>query len=126
MNEDQIRQIVKDEMQKNYQSGNPQVPPHAHDGVGNLKISQSNIKEFLSLGNLSNGVIAKNSVTGTNFTQDFQGNPNVYIVPLIIGGLHSSFNGGNAPDGTLLVDATGGAVHLNVCIQNVWHSVVLT
>jgi hypothetical protein len=43
MNEQQIRQIVRDEVEKNYRSGAPLVPPHTHDGVNNLKIKQSDI-----------------------------------------------------------------------------------
>src|SRR6185312_8706369 len=43
MDEQKVRKIVKDEMEKNYRSGTPKVPPHRHNGVDNLKISNTNI-----------------------------------------------------------------------------------
>ncbi len=43
LTEQQIRKIVQEELVKNYKSGNPQIPPHNHDGNNNLKISQRNI-----------------------------------------------------------------------------------
>jgi hypothetical protein len=46
--EQQLRNLIKDEMNNNYRSGNPQVPPHQHNGNDNLKISQSNITPVVS------------------------------------------------------------------------------
>lgn len=43
MDEQQIRKIVKDEMEQNYRSGSPRIPPHQHNGNDNLKISSGNI-----------------------------------------------------------------------------------
>jgi len=43
MNEQEIRKIVKDEMQKNYRSGSPMVPPHTHNGIDGLRITESNL-----------------------------------------------------------------------------------
>lgn len=43
MNEQEIRKIVQDEMQKNAYSGSPIVPKHNHDGVNSPQIRQSNI-----------------------------------------------------------------------------------
>lgn len=43
MNEQQIRQIVKEEMSNNYRSGTPQVSPHQHNGNDNLKINAKDI-----------------------------------------------------------------------------------
>lgn len=43
MDEQKIRKIIQDELQKNYRSGAPLVPPHQHNGVDNLKISQTNV-----------------------------------------------------------------------------------
>jgi hypothetical protein len=43
MNEEQIRQIVREEMVRNYRSGAPLIPPHTHNGNDNLRIPQSNI-----------------------------------------------------------------------------------
>src|SRR3569833_3744185 len=41
--ENRIREIIQEEMRKNYYSGSPQVPPHIHDGVSNSRISSTNI-----------------------------------------------------------------------------------
>ncbi len=40
---DQIKQIIKQEMQENYTSGVPRIPPHQHDGVDNLRINASDL-----------------------------------------------------------------------------------
>lgn len=49
MDENKIRQIVKDEMQRNYHSGTPQVPPHIHDGISNLKVDRSNVINLVGI-----------------------------------------------------------------------------
>lgn len=38
-----VRQIVKDEMQNNYRSGAPFVPPHTHNGNDNLRVSNTDV-----------------------------------------------------------------------------------
>ncbi len=43
MNEQDVIKIVKRELEQNYKSGAPKVPPHTHNGVDNLKINQTNI-----------------------------------------------------------------------------------
>lgn len=43
MNEQQIRQIVKEEINRNYRSGFPSVPPHQHNAIDNLQISEKDI-----------------------------------------------------------------------------------
>ena len=43
MTEQKIRAIVQDELNNNYRSGAPMVPPHTHDGNNNAKIKQENI-----------------------------------------------------------------------------------
>ena len=43
MNEEQVKKIVQQEMANNHTSGSPQVPPHQHNGVDNLKVNQANI-----------------------------------------------------------------------------------
>lgn len=40
---DQVKQLIKQEMEENYSSGVPRIPPHQHDGVDNLQIEASNI-----------------------------------------------------------------------------------
>lgn len=43
MNEQQIREIVRSEMERNYVSGSPMTPSHNHDGVNGLKIPSANV-----------------------------------------------------------------------------------
>lgn len=43
LNELQVRQIIKEEFDKNYQSGNTRIPPHRHNDIDNLKINASDI-----------------------------------------------------------------------------------
>jgi hypothetical protein len=43
LTEQQVRQIVKDEIQNNYRSGAPLVAPHRHNGNDNLKVNQTDI-----------------------------------------------------------------------------------
>lgn len=43
LDEQKIRKIVKDEMDKNYNSGNPRIPPHTHDGNNALQINQKDV-----------------------------------------------------------------------------------
>ena len=56
MNEQQIRQIAQDEMQKNYRSGQPRVAPHQHNGVDNLKIPASSV-----ISDVTSGIVAPTS-----------------------------------------------------------------
>lgn len=122
MTPDQVRQIVKDEINKNYNSGDPSVPAHEHNGndaltlnpitsvQGFTPIPVSNTKYLntvdgtyeygfaspleLSVGNSSH---ASQSLLNSNIAQ--------YPIPVIYGngaGIQGSFNGGYAPDGTLV------------------------
>lgn len=43
MTEQKIRAIVQDELNNNYRSGAPMVPPHHHNGNDNLKVNQIDI-----------------------------------------------------------------------------------
>lgn len=40
LTEQGIRKIVRDEMDKNYNSGNPRIPPHTHDGNNALNVKE--------------------------------------------------------------------------------------
>lgn len=46
MNEDRIREIVKDEIRKNSQSGDPVIPRHIHDGSDNIQINPVDLLGF--------------------------------------------------------------------------------
>lgn len=43
MDEAQVRQIVQDELTKNYTSGTPKIPPHQHNSRDNLNVGLGNI-----------------------------------------------------------------------------------
>ncbi len=59
MNEKDTRKIIKEEMNKDYKSGRPKVPPHQHNGVDNLKIDEKNI--VLSTGAMGKVTMARNA-----------------------------------------------------------------
>lgn len=70
MNEQQVRQIIKEELLKqNYNSGAPIVPPHTHDGISNTKIEQENIIPGVKF----NGTI--NMSQNATYTIPITGNP---------------------------------------------------
>lgn len=39
MDENKVRELIRQEFDRNYYSGNPRIPPHTHNGVDNLPIS---------------------------------------------------------------------------------------
>lgn len=66
MDEKAIRRIVQDEMDRNYRSGVPKVPPHAHNGIDGLKIFEKDIipnKKFYTS--------ADTTLTAGDFVIDF-------------------------------------------------------
>ncbi len=156
MNEDEVRKIVRDEMQRNYISGSPMVAPHKHDGTANLLINQQTlgfvpIPESLNKVSFkqttnSNGVVgSSNELTAYGFgspnilspassghLQQYIDNGNVLInpIPVVVGngvGTQSAFNGGNAPDGTVILFTTGvnTTTFLYVRFDGAWYGVNL-
>lgn len=134
MNEEQIRKIVRDEMEKNYRAGSPIVAPHSHNGTDNLNVDPINLIGFNPLptgtakylnpdGTYTYGFASTQqlepadsshaeqyigNVIGTNGNQT--GTIASYPIPLVIGngvGNQGSFNGGYAPDGTMVAFITG-------------------
>jgi len=69
MNEQEVRKIVKEEMQRNYRSGSPLVPPHTHDGVNNTRIDRSNIIN-------SGGIMGNINFTANDTYTLYFSNPN--------------------------------------------------
>ncbi len=121
LTEQQIRAIVKDEMMKNYMSGNPITPPHSHNGTDGLNIDPADLIGFTPIPTtaqtytneetqlqeygfgspqqLASGDPAypPQSVANTKIIQ--------YPIPIVIGNAGSSnqaFEGGWAPEGTLV------------------------
>jgi len=95
---DLIRKVLTEEFDKNYNSGNPRIPPHTHNGVDNLKIRASNIVDLAAGG--FNGIqvfTASGTFTvPTGFTQ--------FWVRLVGGGA-----GSGATSGPDTVGDPGGA-----------------
>lgn len=104
MNEQDIRRIIREEMDKNYRSGAPRVAPHNHDGNNNLRVNQkdliqntkfvallrSNASEVFSLDFVTNPTslmfygFAANNAGGGGATQRAIINGNVQIGNCII------------------------------------------
>lgn len=131
-------------MSKNYNSGSPDVPPHSHDGgdglqvdivnvIGISSVASNNIKylnpttgrsEISFLGNLTPG-------NSSHAPQTFDNTDVTFLtrVPIIQGngvGVQSSFNGGYAPNGTLMFFANGTLLNgLYVRANDQWYGVNL-
>lgn len=123
MNEQEIRVIVRDEMMKNYKDGDPKVPPHQHNGNDNLKLSVSNITEYLPFKKL--GVGTSVDLVQTNL---FFGGQYSYPLPVISGDLGAEnipFAGGDAPDGTIFIYKEAAAWQLWIMLFGTWHGVDL-
>lgn len=156
MDEQAIRKIVREEMARNYNSGTPQVPPHRHDGVSNLLIDPTTLgmyavpqlqsKVTYNYQATSNGVTSTNiaspaygfaspsilSPASTGHLQQYVSNPFVYInpIPIVAGngvGIQGSFNGGAAPDGTMVAFITGSTTtsFLYIRFSGSWYGVNL-
>lgn len=140
MNEQDIREIVRDEMQKNYYSGDPQVPPHSHSGNDGLQVPLQSI-EGTDLVPVSNNTYL-NPATGlnelgyaanltggdaTNLSQEYA-TPQILAtvpIPIVVGGgvgAQSAFNGGYAEDGTMVLFVNGNTLtKLNVAFGGEWY-----
>jgi len=148
LTEKQIRDIVKDEMNKNYSSGNPNIPPHAHNGTDNLNINPVNLigwtpipttpqtytNEFTGLQEFGFG--SPQQLVGGSSTNASQilWNATIaqYPVPIVSGNGRISgqpqgdFNGGYAPDGTIVLFDNGVRLELHARWAGQWRGVELT
>lgn len=140
---EEVRQIVREEMQKNYMSGSPDVPPHSHNGTDGLNIEPTNIQGYsaqpsstqmflndntglFELGFASPSQLEPGNTAG-HMAQFIQ-NPTAIIapIPVVVGngvGVQGAFNGGYAPDGTVVLFETGThtTTHLYVRSRGVWY-----
>ncbi len=149
MNEETIRQIVRDEMRKNYMSGSPNVPPHSHNGTDGLNISPANIEGFTPLpttgtylnnltGLYENGFASSKYVTASGLVGGDNTHESQYIldnsvyqypIPVVVGngvGNQGAFNGGYAPEGTLVLFAGIANPQLYIRWDGEWRGVELT
>lgn len=116
MNEEQIRAIVKDELQKNYRFGSPKVPLHVHDGVSNEAISSTNLKDFIAL-----PTINKNQLVNSQYSFENIGNTPFTIIFGGTGGFPDIK--GNEGNMALFWDGTAIGSSLNFFIDGDWHGI---
>lgn len=123
MNEEQIRKIVREELEQNARGLNPQVP-QKHDGNDGFKINPLNLVGFNPIPadprkytNEDTGLPESNLVqmlspgSATNAPQYLQDNTiATYPIPVIQGnggGIQSQFNGGWLDNGRLIFFENG-------------------
>jgi hypothetical protein len=132
MNEEQIRKIVREEMDKNYANGSTEIPPHSHNGTDALQVSIGDVDGILRFTNKQDGVYEAN--TFVNSETSIQGflnansNTQIFPVPVFYSGHLGSFEGGVAPEGTVIVGRDGAATkeRLWAQINGEWFYVDLT
>ncbi len=92
-----------------------QVPVHTHNGIDSPKIDADDIPQFVPLPATPGGVVSPD-VLDTQTINDIvlgsQNPPTIYVnpVPIIYGygvGVHSAFNGGDAPNGSAVFFENG-------------------
>ncbi len=144
-------------MEQDYDSGDSTVKPHKHDGVSNTRIDpaslgfpvipQGNQKISYNYQSTSNGLVLSNSQevaygfgspsilspATSGHLQQYVQNPATAIVPIpiVVGngvGIQSAFNGGAAPDGTMVAFLTGSTTTSALYIRwdGSWYGVVLS
>ena len=88
MTADEVRQIIREELQRNYSSGAPAVPPHTHNGIDNLQLPATSI-----IGDAVTGDVVTQIVAGSNITVSPSTGVGVVTVS-------SSGGGGGTPGGS--------------------------
>lgn len=143
LNEELIRSIVRDEMQKNYMSGSPDVPPHSHNDTDGFKINPMDLIGFNAVittnnknlvpetGKYEYGYASPLNIGSTGqLTQSIVNvNNATYPIPYVLGfgvGVFSAFNGGFAENGTLIAFSNAGTTgQLWIRIEGKWKGVAL-
>lgn len=109
--------------EKAAQFGVPKVAVHIHNGVDSPMIPGSNIVEVKPLNGIPEGVLNAANLNSQTYT--FLGNINYPVVPAfplveIQGygvGVHSAFEGGDAPLGTMVLFTNGNTLS-KLCIRS--------
>lgn len=150
LTEEQIRKIVREEMNKNYFSGNPQVPPHSHNGTDSLNVNpvdlvgwtaipispqtylnpaQNEYSNVLQSGKYEYGFGSNNQLlSDTGGLPQYLSNSTIaiYPIPVVNGygvGNAGAFNGGYAPEGTLVFFNNVSLSCLYIRINGAWRGV---
>lgn len=143
-----MRQVAQEEALKVYnkqatQYAVPKVPYHVHNGIDSPQLTPlaMNFLGYLpanSGGVIDPAVLDTQTATWKQFTLDDGGvigvssnQPQipVFQLPVIYGygvGGHSAFNGGTAPEGTMVVFSNAGTTgQIFVMIQGTWRGITL-
>lgn len=126
-------------MAKNYNDGDPQIPPHQHNGNDSLQINSVNVlgfspipsgnKKYTGINNVGEFGFASPQILQTP-AYELQGNTNaLYTLPIIFSNNSSSFQGGYAPEGTtlLFIDPTiTDQAQLWALLEGIWYGVDLS
>lgn len=148
MDEAKIRSIVQDEISKNYRNGDPQVAPHSHNGNDGLSVGISNLlgvtplrqmkgnfpvpdaQDSSGTGRFELGFLAQLTPADLTSPAQYLANPEVEVltaIPVVQGngvGAQSSFNGGNAPNGTMVLFANGPTLSiLYIRLNGEWYAI---
>lgn len=130
MNDEQkmrmIAQQVFQEMSNQDQFRVSSTPNHVHNGVDSPQLDPKTILNFQTLGSGPGEVVSENTIVTATFSTSIDGPLTVYPVPIVHSGVAGGFNGGKAPEGTIIADEAGGAHHINVMINEAWYYVTLT
>lgn len=129
MDENKIRQIVKEEIKLAAQQAQytvTRVPVHSHNSIDSPTLNPTSVQGFTPLPSNETptasagvlGLLAGQTVGGPPNTNASFNPPSVvvYPIPIIYGygvGVHSAFNGGEAPQGTVLFFDNNGVKSLS-------------
>ena len=150
MNELEIRKIIRDELEKNSYSGSPTVPRHTHDGVNSPQLHLTNIigtspvpfgtTKISTLGFSGDYGYASPNKLGAKqfFSNNYKAIAGQLIpvqnvltttpIPIIVGAVGQTFQGGVGDIGTLVGFETINLAtkQLWVLMADGWHYVNLT
>lgn len=134
MNEQQIRQIVREELRK-AQFNVSSIPFHIHNGTDSNRIPLRSIVESAELSAVLGPSASESGVLNPiNIGVSTPPNPTIIPVPIIQGygvGPFSTFNPGLAPIGSLVVFENNGTnvellVYIDGGVGGIWKGVTLT
>lgn len=145
MNEQQIRGLIEqvfDEKLKQTQYNVASIPYHVHNQTDSPRIPPTSVIGYVPLpsttGGIVNPVILDTQIINNRATTNKPNPPeiDVYPLPIIYGygvGVHSAFNGGDAPVGSLVCFSNAGTTaQLFIKIQTgespdtfIWRGVTL-
>lgn len=135
MDEQQIRKIIREEIASAAQQAQysvTRVPVHTHNNIDAPNIAPHNIIGFQSLPGCSEGdgimcLSTGQSISGPPTDGSILNPPQIVVFPIPVmysgSGGAASFNGGDAPYGTVVLFDTGGAATTGLYVKtlNGWY-----